>query len=394
MILILITLSILFFISIALVLGLSVNQHRDLVKYELGVLLRGNGEILRQGNYKGFSELMTIQNSEFRIGIRDTVGEGQFSFGNEQLEASGVCASEDYYQYNVSLCRPSLMPWGSLLLIGIVFIIVVGIIVISFLKLGSSLLSSLREIFILAQIPHPAVLDLNRAWEIAHGMAERFKRFQDQVVQNTRNEAIARISEQVAHDIRSPLSALTLMISASREMPEEQRHLVKMVQDRIQGIANDLLMKSKPRKGKYTDVEQVVASIVAEKRYQTKILDFQSDCSGPVVVEMDATTLGRVLSNLINNALDACEVKGRVQVRIEASNETVQVTIEDSGSGIPQQILERLGKEQVSSKGDRGNGIGFWAANRDVESMGGSLVVKSQEGQGTKVTLTLPRVLP
>jgi anti-sigma regulatory factor (Ser/Thr protein kinase) len=113
---------------------------------------------------------------------------------------------------------------------------------------------------------------------------------------------------------------------------------------------------------------------------------------------VNATELKRVLSNLINNSIEAFpDGKGRVTVGIRGYKDVVQIIISDNGKGIPASVLAKLGERGVShgkeSSGTSGSGLGVYHAKSTVEKYGGKFEIQSREGQGTMIQIQLPRAV-
>jgi len=234
------------------------------------------------------------------------------------------------------------------------------------------------------------------------------------------------LARQVAHDIRSPLSALTMLSDAFNSVPEEKRLIIRGAIQRINDIANDLLQKSKEKATESHDIPQqaqktnsvdnlskthtlktqieltpaVVDLIVSEKRiqYRDKIdVEIISDFSNSYgdFVEINANELKRVLSNLINNSVEAfLDAKGKVMVSIQSDNSNVSIIVRDNGRGIPEHILAKLGEKGVSHGKEgtaSGSGLGIYHAKQSVESFIGKFEIQSKRGLGTTITMNFPK---
>lgn len=228
-------------------------------------------------------------------------------------------------------------------------------------------------------------------------------------------DALNRISAQVSHDIRSPLSALNLLVSRLEGLPEDQRTIIRTATRRINDIANHLLQRSRaggvnPKAGEKSAAAAVVAtavkptvmlsglvdSLVSEKRSQYRervdveiTADFAQGYGA--FVEGSRTELARAISNLIDNSLDAISTWGQVTVSLYADAKCAQIRIQDSGCGIPPEILSKLGERGVTFGKTGGSGLGVYHAKKVVEGNGGRFEVQSRQGVGTLVTLEFPR---
>ena len=213
------------------------------------------------------------------------------------------------------------------------------------------------------------------------------------------SKAVSDMAAQVAHDIRSPLAALG---AATKDLtiPSEQRTLVDGSIVRIQGIADDLLKRYRsPGVAVKTKVETcaltgLIEQVLAEKRIQHKDkagvkIEFGLSADG-VRAAVDPKELQRIISNLVNNAVEAFEKDGTVSVGLVAADGKVRITVKDDGKGIPPEILAKLGQKGETHGKPGGTGLGLYHTRTSVESWGGSLEMYSELGKGTAVVISLP----
>ena len=96
--------------------------------------------------------------------------------------------------------------------------------------------------------------------------------------------------------------------------------------------------------------------------------------------------------NLFNNALDAVGEGGRIIVRSTATDDTIEVSVEDNGVGIPKDIADRIFDPFFTTKGPgHGNGLGLSISHSIMQQLGGSLDFESEAGQGTTFRVRVPR---
>lgn len=229
------------------------------------------------------------------------------------------------------------------------------------------------------------------------------------------NEKFGLLAAQVSHDIRSPLSALNMVTASLRDLPEEKRILIRSATQRISDVANNLLQIKKEatlsNKAPETPVIQnlelelipaLVAQSVSEKRVILRSnpqiqISFQSMNGFSSFAKVAGSELKRVLSNLINNAIEAFEKEeGLILVSVNDNNRTISITVEDNGMGMSPELLEKVGQLGISSKakGDSGSGLGLYHAKQTVQAFNGQLNIESQMGVGTKITIELPKHRP
>jgi signal transduction histidine kinase len=246
--------------------------------------------------------------------------------------------------------------------------------------------------------------------------------------------SFAKLSAQVAHDIRSPLAALDSVLKDISQLPEEKRIIVRSAVGRIRDIANNLIEKNRqlPRTagaaaltssaaaGAEPATAQLLSSLIdaliSEKRMQ-----FRSKIGVEIDARLGASSYGlfakiqpaefkRVISNLVNNSVEVLtearagsvhEVHGRQtdkggSVIVELSHDDGKITVKviDTGKGIPPALLAKLGRRGETHGKPGGSGLGLYHARTSLESWGGAMEIDSQAGKGTTVTLTLPAARP
>lgn len=248
-----------------------------------------------------------------------------------------------------------------------------------------------------------------------------------EIVQAREAELLAAVAHQVSHDIRSPLSALNMVVNTLDGIPPERRSIIRLASERINDIANDLLNRQKMRVpftggasgGEVASsllasvpavssgnlsfrkilISDLLRDVFSEKQAALSDrhdLKLKLDLNGPTeaVCELDAKEFSRALSNLINNAAEAIEGEGCVTLALRSSQKKdIAVVVSDDGRGIPEAVLTRLGKERVTVGKEgtgSGSGVGVFHAKSVIEAMGGKFSIQSRIGMGTMVTITLP----
>lgn len=111
----------------------------------------------------------------------------------------------------------------------------------------------------------------------------------------------------------------------------------------------------------------------------------------PVVAPVDAEKLRQVLSNLIENALDAVSdaATKRVVIAVGRANGRATVRVSDSGPGVPSEALPRLFEPFYSRKAN-GTGLGLAIVKRTIDAHGGAIVAAQPPGEGLSFTIELP----
>ncbi|MBI4669796.1 MAG: HAMP domain-containing histidine kinase, partial [Elusimicrobia bacterium] len=212
------------------------------------------------------------------------------------------------------------------------------------------------------------------------------------------SEALLELSAQVAHDIRSPLAALDSVLKDVSQLPEEKRIIVRSATSRIRDIANDLIEKNReikttsrktaaPSAASEPATIQLLSSLI-DPLITEKRLQFRSKIGIEIEGGLDASSYGlfakiqptefkRVLSNLINNAVEALGEKGIVTVSLACDTGQILLKVQDDGKGIPPEILSKLGQKGQTHGKSGGSGLGLYHARTSLELWGGSLGIAS-----------------
>lgn len=247
------------------------------------------------------------------------------------------------------------------------------------------------------------ILVLTVVWAIALKMQKDMLKYQLEL--DFANK-VKDIAMQVSHDIRSPLMALKVAIDEVQIEEVQYKKIIKGALERIDGIANNLLGKNAGSSEHSLSDEYLIPlieSIIFEKKIEFKkneniLIELNlSQASEQLVVRVNPAEFRRVLSNLINNAVEAIspETSGRILVVINATDiDWVIVSIVDNGKGVPNSLLERLGEKGFSHGKEKnkqsGSGLGLNHAKEMIQRIGGKFEISSIEGEGMKIDLSFP----
>jgi signal transduction histidine kinase len=172
---------------------------------------------------------------------------------------------------------------------------------------------------------------------------------------------LGELASQVAHDIRSPLAALSHMEGDLAVLDEEKRILLRSAVNRIYDIANNLLEKNRksqqPAKDESSEpsvrdqsstqlLSSLIEPLISEKRLQFRskigieINSLLKQDSYGLFASIQPIEFKRVMSNLVNNAVEVLGERGEVQVSLRSVADTIELRVVDNGKGIPPKILD------------------------------------------------------
>jgi signal transduction histidine kinase len=219
-----------------------------------------------------------------------------------------------------------------------------------------------------------------------------------------------------AHELRTPLSVVSGYLAMLAEgslgkAPEAWRMPLEMMTSKageLNRIVDDLLLASRmdvgwlPEQMRVLDLREVVDSARRRAEPRAKLLKADLRTEGeeePVLVEADPLHLGRILDNLINNALTYCATKPVVTLAL-AGGDLATVEVRDNGVGIPEEkreaVFERFVRLDDSGIGPvPGTGLGLYISRELARRHGGHLELsESRPGDGSTFRLRLPVAKP
>ena len=220
-----------------------------------------------------------------------------------------------------------------------------------------------------------------------------------------RSERLAstgRLVATIAHEINNPLDSLYNLMHLLRANPHLDatgKELVELAEGEIARLSNLTKRTLAPhRETKFPVVTRLSAILddvcsLFQPQFQATGIEVRRDFRSEGEVTLHANDLRQVFTNLISNALDAMGRDGRLDLSIENKTEgEVEVTIRDTGCGIPVEHIGTIFEPFFTTKGDKGTGIGLWVVKGIVERRGGRILVESSTtGQtGTSFTIVLP----
>ena len=233
-----------------------------------------------------------------------------------------------------------------------------------------------------------------------NSMADRLVELQENVKRQERQAMFGRVVAGLFHDLNHPIQNIgnNARLLLREDLDDEGRSMSQRIIERELGtlkrFMDDVLNIAKPRPIERfaldvnTSVNEVVESMRAEGE-RANVTVSGRYAEGPLIVDGDRFALGRVYRNLITNAIQATAPGGSITVTTSRVGNAVEVTVADTGSGIPADRLMAIFDDFVTTK-RRGLGLGLATSKRIVEQLDGTISVQSEVGRGTSFTVRLP----
>jgi signal transduction histidine kinase len=209
-----------------------------------------------------------------------------------------------------------------------------------------------------------------------------------------------QLLRQAAHDLRSPLSAMKILAAKIEVEHQSSFKLLAAAVQRMESILGEMSARVElaVESTKVGELSTAIAEIVEEKSAANPEILFSLAVDNSLGnVDCSLGKLQRIVSNILTNSIEAFDGrvgKKQIAIRISQTQDQLKIAIEDSGRGIAPHVLPRIGKtgfsfgKKDSESGRRG--LGLADAVETLTSWGGSLEIRSELGQGTIATISLP----
>ena len=208
-------------------------------------------------------------------------------------------------------------------------------------------------------------------------------------------DAFNRMSAFVVHDLKNIVTQLSLMLKNAKRLhanPEFQQDMLMTVEnslDRMRQLMLQLREGATPT-GTVVGVDllAIVQRIAAVATGRGRQLELH--LGDRVVTRGHEERLERIVGHVVQNAFDATELTGRVQLTLDRSGGQARIVVQDTGQGMSEEFVrERLFKPFQTTK-QAGMGIGAYESFLYVQELGGKILVQSELNKGTEVTILLP----
>ncbi len=230
------------------------------------------------------------------------------------------------------------------------------------------------------------------------------KKLEKQLLRSEKLSSLGKLSAGIAHEINQPLTGVLtfahLLAKKFKDDEKTRKDLDIIVREttRIRGIVQGILdfarempMQKKPRRIEEV-LEQTLQIVVTQQRFFGIELVRDYDPSVPDVV-VDANLIEQVFMNIILNALDAMSGSGTLTVRIQHGDGMLEISVEDTGCGMPEEIQDKIFDPFFTTKDSTegmGMGLGLAVSYGIIKNHNGDILVNSQVGKGTTFTIRLP----
>jgi len=264
-------------------------------------------------------------------------------------------------------------------------------------------------------IPSPSMLQKKNE-ELAEAVADRdtvLTQLREEVqqrekaeaalLQSNKMEAVGQLTGGIAHDFNNLLQAISGNLELIALLPGDQNKVMRWATNASQAAERGTKLTGQLLT--FSRQQRLDARDVSVDRLMSGMTELLRNSVGPTIalevqaepdlgfVRSDPTQLELAILNLAINGRDAMPSGGTITVRAEIVGEHIAVHVQDSGTGMPSEVVERALEPFFTTKGPgRGTGLGLSMAYGVASAAGGELKIDSEVGKGTTVTLLLPRI--
>lgn len=242
-------------------------------------------------------------------------------------------------------------------------------------------------------------------WVNQNRHLRRMKEMEDRISRAERLSSLGHLAAGVAHEIRNPLNAMSLGLQSLKKefIPDDRSKrdeyisftevILKEIR-RINDIIEQFLSLARPfeLRLKGSSLKDLLNHLITlfHEEASSKGIDIKLKLNSELPpIKMDYDKLMQSFTNIMKNGIEAMEKGGVLQIEAQSFKDYLDVTFSDSGSGIPQDQMERIFNYYYTTK-EKGVGLGLPISHRIIEAHGGEMKIESKLGAGTKVTVRLP----
>jgi signal transduction histidine kinase len=249
---------------------------------------------------------------------------------------------------------------------------------------------------------------------VQYALRSRFRQYQvrdyvrqqaqaEEALRRTEKLAVAgRLAASIAHEINNPLEAVTnivWLLENNTELPVETRNYLRTAQqelDRVAHITRQTLgFYREPSQSSQIDVGELLEGVlgVFSARLRNKDIRVQREIETSCRVAGRPGEIRQIFANLFSNSVDAAPQHGAIRIRcasaVRGNRRGVRILFSDNGPGIPRANRSRIFEAFFSTKGAVGTGLGLWVVKDLVTKHGGSVQVRSSNGNGARPSWTV-----
>lgn len=290
-------------------------------------------------------------------------------------------------------------PMNKKLLIGSVYTLISGLLIIFALNKFSHISFPVQFIF------HFLILHVITALILIYGteVIKEASNLHIRIIKAEKMEIASHLSSSISHEVRNPLAVVRgfLQLMKQNELPEEQKHEFLSICideiDRANDIIRNYLTFAKPAPDQIEtlsvkdELEKAIGIITPLANMNS--IEIVKEIDKPYFIKGDKQLLQQCLLNITKNCIEAMPGSGKLYIGTVVDHEQIVIKISDTGVGMSEEQLSRLGEPYFTTKGREGTGLGMLSVIRIIEMLNGSIKVTSKVNEGTTFCISFPIII-
>lgn len=244
-------------------------------------------------------------------------------------------------------------------------------------------------------------VELARKQESIERASAQVKETREQLMRSEKLASIGTLTAEIAHEVNNPLDGIQnclQMIKSDTKNEEQTLRYLNLIENgvsRIDGIVNKLLgfTRWSHFSMEKLNLDKVVDNLIDFISYSFALKNIKverNSYSGGLIVVADMNYLQQAFFNVILNAVDAMPEGGTLKIDTILKDNRAEITISDTGIGIPEENMSRIFSPFFTTKEGKGTGLGLAISRQILLECGGEIRVASEAGKGATFTVTLP----
>lgn len=231
---------------------------------------------------------------------------------------------------------------------------------------------------------------------ISRDISER-KKSEEVLLQSEKLSIVGELAAGIAHEIRNPLTTIKGFVQLYKKENSliEYNDLLLSELERIETITSELLTLGKPQAVRLvrSNLRELIENTLDLLAPHALMLNIQFTWNyekTPFFITCEKNQIKQVFLNILKNAMEAMKDGGEIQINLRKGTEgECVISFQDQGSGIPEEILPRLGEPFYTLK-EKGTGLGLMICNKIIKQHQGSISYQSKVNEGTLVEIKFP----
>jgi len=218
------------------------------------------------------------------------------------------------------------------------------------------------------------------------------KKLEEQVLFKNSFEIVGEISAEVVHEIKNYLQPIRILLEQDNVDKQDKQRVLSIIL-KINNLVQNFLKSGRPVDKTLLvklDIKEKIDSLLFlhSQKFEEKNIELLKDIDDSAMLYMAELDFSSIMTNLVTNAIDACEINGQIQIKCKQIEDNIILQIQNTGEEIDKDIIKKIHKPFFTTKKD-GSGIGLYIVFKTVYLYGGFINIESNS-KITQFSINLP----